>query len=289
MTSLPYSRVPGRPGSGQVYATAYSVAKGSLGFWVDHLNKHKVTHTGILERFGQKYITMDHPAGLKFEVVEDPAEKRAGWNAGDIHANDAARGFNSTTFSCREVAEEERFLIEAVGFRKTGEDGAYHRFEIGPGGPGSTILLKHEPQREQGSWIFGAGTVHHVALNVPDDAALEQQKAYYEELGYTDVSEIKDRNYFHSIYMRSPAGVLLECAATAVGAFAKDEAFSQLGQHLLLPPWFEHRRSEILGMLEPIKVPEWHPAVTVGVRGTEPSHRVDATFIREEGQMVTKN
>ncbi len=292
MTSFPYSRVQGRPGSGQVYATAYSVAKGSIGFWKDHLDHHNVMHAGIQERFGQKYITMEHPSGLKFEVIEDPAEKRKGWNAGDIAASEAARGFNSTTFSCREIGEEESFLVDAVGFRKTGVDGDYHRFEIGPGGPGSTILLKHEPQRAQGSWTFGAGTVHHVALNVPDDAALEQQKAYYEEIGYTDCSEIKDRNYFHSIYTRSPAGVLLECAATAVGAFAKDEAFSELGQHLLLPPWFEHRRAEIVGMLEPITVPEWHPGVTVGVRGTQsgmgPSHR-DAVFLREEGQLVTKN
>jgi glyoxalase family protein len=56
-----------------------------------------------------------------------------------------------------------------------------------------------------------------VALDVPDDEALAQQKAYYEELGYTDCSEIKDRNYFHSIYMRSPGGILIECAATAPG------------------------------------------------------------------------
>jgi hypothetical protein len=35
-----------------------------------------------------------------------------------------------------------------------------------------------------------------------------------------------------------------------------DEPADQLGQSLLLPPWFEQRRAEIEAMLEPIKVPE---------------------------------
>src|SRR4029077_10230320 len=86
--------------------------------------------------------------------------------------------------------------------------------------------------------------------------ALAEQKNLYEELGYTDCSEIKDRNYFHSIYVRSPGGILTECAAMAAGGFARDEPFDQLGMALLLPPWFEDRRQEIVAMLEPIVVPE---------------------------------
>ena len=90
-----------------------------------------------------------------------------------------------------------------------------------------------------------AGTAHHLALNVPTDEDLATQKAIYDELGYTDCSEIKDRNYFHSIYCRCPGGILVECAATAPGGFARDEPFNQLGKSLLLPPWFEARRPEI--------------------------------------------
>ena len=32
-------------------------------------------------------------------------------------------------------------------------------------------------------------------------------------LGYTDVSDVKDRGYFHSVYMRTPGGALFELAA----------------------------------------------------------------------------
>jgi hypothetical protein len=115
-------------------------------------------------------------------------------------------------------------------------------------------------------------------------------------LGYTDCSEIKDRNYFHSIYCRCPGGILVECAATAPGAFTRDEPYEQLGTHMLLPPWFEARRAEIMAMLEPIRVPESNlpvsapqvivpvaaaesnEAVTAGP-GVSPSRRTSAVFI----------
>jgi catechol 2,3-dioxygenase-like lactoylglutathione lyase family enzyme len=42
MTTFPYGRKQGRPGSGQVSATAFTVAKGSLPFWKEHLKRHKV-------------------------------------------------------------------------------------------------------------------------------------------------------------------------------------------------------------------------------------------------------
>jgi glyoxalase family protein len=285
MTSFPYNRVPGRPGSGQVESTSYSIPAGAAKFWVEHLDRQGVKHSGILERFGQKYVAFKHPAGLGFEVIEDATDKRKECPTELIPGEYSTRGFYSCNFSIREVEEEGFFLTEGMGFRKVGIDKNHHRYEIGKGGTGCTVDVVHEPQKPQGSWTFGAGTVHHVALNCADDSELERQKAYYEELGYTDCSEIKDRNYFHSIYTRSPGGVLMECAATVVGAFTKDEAYSELGKHLLLPPWFESRREEIMAMLDPITVPDWHQSVTVGVRSTQPSHR-DATFLREEGQMV---
>ena len=281
MTTFPYNRVQGRPGSGQVQATAYTVPKGTLPFWTDHLNRHRIVHRGIHERFGQKFIHFEHPAGLALEVIEDAEDYREGWTTKQIGPGEAVRGFHGPVLSVREISEEERFFVEALGFRKSGVEGNYHRFEIGTGGAGKTLVLLHEPSRPQGSWMFGAGTVHHVALDVPNDETLAEQKGIYEELGYTDCSEIKDRNYFHSIYVRSPGGILVECAATATGGFAKDEAFNQLGTHLLLPPWFEHRREEILAMLEPIKVPEQEGG-SVPFHSAAASKRSDAVFVEPD-------
>jgi glyoxalase family protein len=280
-TCFPYNRVPGRQGSGQISATGYTVPQGTLKFWIDHLNHHQIKHGGIQERFGQRFIRFSHPSGLHMEVVEDSEDKRKGWITEEISADVTIRGFHGPVLSVREVPETERFFVDALGFRKTGVDGAYHRFELGKGGAAKTVTLLHEPERPAGSWTFGAGTPHHMALEVATDDDLLAQKGLYEELGYTDCSEIKDRHYFHSIYCRCPGGILVECAANAAGGFARDEPFDQLGKQMLLPPWFEHRRQEIMAMLEPIVVPESSQAAAAAApaAGTGASRRTAATFV----------
>jgi glyoxalase family protein len=255
MTTFPYSRLTGRRGSGQVQAISYTVSKGALPFWQEHLKRHKIERGPIEERFGQRLIRFTHPSGMAFEVLEDKEDTRIGWTTDEIGQGEAVRGFHGTVLSVRDVNDQEKFLIEALGFRKTGVDGPYHRFEIGSGGANKTLVLLHEPDRLPGSWAFGAGTVHHLALWVADDEALAAQKAIYEELGYTDASEIKDRFYFHSMYVRSPGGILVECCCNVPGGFEKDESADQLGTKLHLPPWFEDRRQEILATLEPIVAP----------------------------------
>src|SRR5271165_978200 len=75
-TTFPYKRVQGRPGSGQISATAYTVPKGAVKFWLDHLKRHNVDNDGIQERFGQAFIRFRHPSGLQLEAIEDPADKR---------------------------------------------------------------------------------------------------------------------------------------------------------------------------------------------------------------------
>ena len=256
MTSFPYGRKQGRQGSGQVSATAFTVAKGSLPFWKDHLKRHKVDQDPVAERFGQSFIRFRHPSGLGVEVIEDKADKREGWSTPQIAKSEAARGFHGAVLSVREVAETERFFVDALGFRKTGVEGPYHRFETGTGGANKTITLLEQPDRPAGSWTFGAGTFHHIALWGADQNALAEQKAIYEELGYTDASEIKDRFYFYSMYCRCPGGILVESCCNAPGSFEKDETREELGSKLHLPPWFENRSAEIMASLEPIQVPE---------------------------------
>jgi glyoxalase family protein len=256
MTTFPYGRKTGKRGSGQVQATAFTVPKGSLSFWKDHLKRHNVEQSPVMERFGQSFIRFQHPSGLLYEVLEDSADQRQGWTTPEIGADAAARGFHGAVLSVRETAETERFFTEALGFRQTGTDGPYMRFETGTGGANKTVTLVCEPERAAGSWTFGAGTVHHIALWGADDEALAQQKAIYEELGYTDASEIKDRFYFHSMYCRCPGGILVESCCNVAESFEKDETRDSLGKKLHLPPWWEHRKEEMLAQLEPIRVPE---------------------------------
>jgi len=243
MTTFPYSRKPGRPGSGQVSATAFTVAKGSLPFWKDHLKRHNVDQDAAAERFGQSFIRFRHPAGLAFEVIEDQADPRQGWTTPEITSGEAARGFHGAVLSVREIGETERFFVDALGFRKTGVDGSYHRFETGSGGANKTVTLLHQPDRPAGSWTFGAGTVHHIAWRTEDEARQIEWRADLVERGY-NVTPVMDRSYFHSIYYREPGGILFEIATDPPG-FSLDEATEHLGEQLKLPSWLEVKREAI--------------------------------------------
>jgi glyoxalase family protein len=258
MTTFPFRQAgfTGRRGTGQVRTTGLTVPKGATKFWAERFRRRQFSSGAIGERFGQATVTFTHPAGLGFEVIEDASDTREGWTTSEISADVAVRGFHSVAMSVQDTEEMERFLMEGLGFAKTATDGLHTRYGIAGGGPGKTIELVAEPERRQGTWQFAQGLVHHVALAVPTETEQTAIKAHLEGLGYTDVSEIKDRNYFHSIYCRSPGGVLVEIATSDIG-FAIDEEKEHLGEKLLLPPWFEPRREEIVAPLEPISVPRY--------------------------------
>ena len=256
MTTFPFRQagLTGRLGSGQVRTTGLTVPVGAARFWAERFKRLQFASGAVTERFGQRVAQFTHPAGLGFEVIEDAADAREGWTTSDISADVAVRGFHSVAMSVRDGEEMARFLVEGLGFTREATDGAATRYGINGGGPGRTIEIVAESERKQGTWQFAQGIVHHVALAVPTETEQTAVKAHLEGMGYTDVSEIKDRNYFHSIYCRSPGGVLVEIATSDIG-FAIDETKEHLGEKLLLPPWFEPRRAEIVAPLEPIVVP----------------------------------
>jgi len=71
------------------------------------------------------------------------------------------------------------------------------------------------------------------------------------------VTEVKDRQYFQSVYFRHPrwtSGVLFEIATDAPG-FLHDESEETLGSELKLPSRFESRRDEIEHALPDLQRP----------------------------------
>jgi glyoxalase family protein len=95
--------------------------------------------------------------------------------------------------------------------------------------------------------------VHQVAMARPTPA---EQLALREELVGLGlgVTEVRDRQYFQSIYFREPGGVLFEVATVQPG-FTVDEPLDRLGQELKLPPWEEPNRADIEARLTPLGAP----------------------------------
>jgi glyoxalase family protein len=96
----------------------------------------------------------------------------------------------------------------------------------------------------------GAGQTHHIAFRAE---SADEQAAWREHLLSigVDVTTVRDRTYFESIYFHAPDGLLLEIATDGPG-FAVDEPSESLGAALKLPEWLEPRRSAIERALVPL-------------------------------------
>lgn len=254
VTTFPFRQagVKSRKGTGQVKILALSVPTASLDFWADRFRKFEYPFERRA-RFGEQRLHFAHPCGIEYELVGCDVDERKPWATEETPVAVAIRGVHGITVSVKEMSEPAQFMEQALGFRKTAEDGPYTRYEVQDGGASRIVDYVAEPNVPQGSWIFGEGTVHHCAFRVDGN---EQQLAfrdYVEGLGYTDISDVKDRKYFHSVYVRTPGGALFEAANSIPESFLVDESLDNLGKDFQLPPWYEHKRQELIAALEPIR------------------------------------
>jgi glyoxalase family protein len=241
----------GRPGSGQVNATALSVPKGSLDWWQKRFKDLRVTYDLPLNRLGDEVLPFRDPDGMQLELV-GAEDDRPAWGNGPVPAQFAIRGVHGITAHEEGYEMTAELLTKTLLFTQIGQEGNRFRYQAGGGaGAGSIIdvLCTPDGPRARG----GAGTVHHIAWRVPDDL---DQLAWRKTLvsAGMNVSPVLDRQYFHSIYFREPGGVLFEIATDAPG-FATDEPEETLGESLKLPPWLEGAREQIAAGLTPITLP----------------------------------
>jgi glyoxalase family protein len=258
LTAFPYRQAGwmGRRGTNQLKQINLAVPPESLGFWVDRLRAAGV-EVQELELFGVPRLAFAHPSGIPYQLVaQTEPDDRVPWERGGVDGERAIRGAYGTTTSVREPEPMDDFLRRAMGARHLRSDGPNHQYEIGEGaGRGGRIELVEEPDLPQGTWHFGEGTMHHQAFDAVDAANQERIKDWIVGLGYTDVSDVKDRGYFHSVYLRTPSGALFELAVSTPEGFLIDEREDELGTHMCIPPHWEDRRSEI-AQLEPIDTEE---------------------------------
>ena len=253
MTTFPYKgkgvRI-GEKGAGQVTVTSFAVPEGSLDFWAERLMRNGVVVQEKGSRLGDEVIGFDDPTGLALELTACEDDGRAPWTTDEIGSQEAIRGIFSVTLAVNNLEPTQKLLEDVLGFEVVGSQRRRTRFGVRNGGAGRILDVQHVPEASPG--VNGIGTVHHVALAVE---TAEVQRTIQEELrrrGYT-VTDVRDRQYFQSIYFREPGGVLLE-VATAGPGFLIDEAEDALGRQLRLPPWEEPRRTQIAADLPEIKV-----------------------------------
>jgi glyoxalase family protein len=246
LTSFPYRQAGwmGKRGTNQAKQLNLSIPPDAIGYWADRLSDAGVDAQRV-ELFGTERLLFAHPCGIPYALVTD-TDDRVPYEGGGVPGEYAIRGAYGTTTSVREVGEMDFFITTGMQGEHLASEGANHQYRIGTEeGHGRILELVEEPDLPQGTWHFGEGTIHHQAFDVISEENQATVKDWIVGLGFTDVSDRKDRGYFFSCYCRSPGGLLVEIAYSTPEGFLIDEAADELGTHMCIPPHWENRRAEI--------------------------------------------
>ncbi|MCC6802046.1 MAG: VOC family protein [Anaerolineae bacterium] len=296
VTFFEWAHAPkGKPGVGGTHHFALTVEDyDGLLRWKRRLTDLGIAVDGPYDRHYFKSIYMRDPDGVIVEIATrgpgfavDEAPDAIGTEQRDpppemLRANRDAAAIAATTWAepVREITpgmalrhgmhhisaissnfeRTNAFYGDLLGMRRVkmtsnfdDPNSAHWYWGVGDGQPGTLITYF---EHKQGRRVqMGVGQTHHFALAVPDEAAQLEWREKLIRAGYR-VSPVMDRVYFKSIYSNDPDGHIVELATVGPG-FPVDEDITELGTHLMLPPWLEQHRSVIEGALTPLQIDPW--------------------------------
>ncbi len=256
LTFFDWSVPPERRGSRSITRTALRVSgDGTLAWWAAHLAESTVNASPIVERDGRQVLDFEDPEGQRLTLVDDGGAGEAfPWDRSPVPAARQIRGLGPITISVPTLAPTDALIQKVLLMRPVREypdpENARHTvhvYEMGDGGAAAELHVAVQPDLVAAS--PGAGGVHHVAFRVADDS----YEAWSERLNRfgTPNSGQVDRYWFRSLYLREPNGVLFELATDGPG-FGVDEDQATLGEKIVLAPFLEPRRAQIIANLKPI-------------------------------------
>jgi glyoxalase family protein len=249
MTYFPFPNIGlGQPGTGEVGTTVFAVPEGTLRYWRARLQAKGVRGLSEDTRFGEARLLFSGPDGDGFALIEVPGDNRPGWESGCVDRERALRGFQSATLRLTDIAATAELLM-LMGYAELGREGDVTRL-VRVQGNGAHVIDLEEASGVTPA-VQGAGSVHHIAFAVADVAAQVVVRTALSDAGFRVTPQI-DRDYFQSVYFRSPGGVLFEIATNDPG-FTRDEAPEHLGEGLMLPAQHSHLRARLETDLEPIR------------------------------------
>ncbi len=234
---------PGRAGAGMIHTIVWRVGSTeALDFWAERLS----AAGDEVVRDGEQLRFVD-PEGLAHElVVAHVADEPLTADHPEIPREVALQGFEGVRAYARNPELRTEPFLEAIGFERSNGEHTWDTRGDSRGG-----WIRYEPAPDEPG-IPGAGTVHHVAWA----STMEDHEAWRQRVEKAGgrPTPIIDRFWFRSIYFREPSGVLFEIATLGPG-FSTDEDPEHLGEKLILPPAFEHLRSQVEPILTPLPDP----------------------------------
>ena len=135
-------------------------------------------------------------------------------------------GLHHVTNICTDMDETVAFYEDVLGWHTVKRTQNYddpgtphYYFSPTPAGEPGTNVTYFEYPDSQGA--PGPGASHHFAFGVEDEATLREWQAHLEAHD-VEVSAVKDRTYFKSVYFSDPDGLVFELATEGPG-FTRDE------------------------------------------------------------------
>ncbi len=130
-------------------------------------------------------------------------------------------GLHHVTLLCSSLDRSTAFYRNVLGMRMVkqtvneDDSGARHLF-FGDeeGRPGTLVTCLEYPQLDPGT--VGVGSTHHFALAVEDEEELAAWRDYLVAQGVA-CTEVMDRTWFKSLYLRDPDGHIVELATKVPG------------------------------------------------------------------------
>lgn len=227
----------GRTGIGQVSEIALAVPSISIGDWVTRALAANVPHEGVSREFGEPVLRLKDPDGLIVKLVGFDMKAPAPLP----NAPTRLRGVTVLTDKAVETAS----FLARFGYKSGPRDGLTQRVVSD-----SDVVDVREVSGFVPS-VAGAGVPDHVAFRAQNVDDVRSMRLSLKNYGPT---EVHDRKYFLSLYVRDPAGILLEYATDGPG-ITIDEAPDALGQTLFLPRHDSDRAEDLKAMLPQFALP----------------------------------
>ena len=228
----------------------------ALTWWSGHFDEAGVRHSEIVEHDGRLTFTFEDPEGQRLALIDDKGkgDLPALWDRSPVPREWQIRGIGPIVISIPTLGPTDVLLTRIFNMRQVRDYShpenpvtRVHVFEMGGGGAHAELHVAVQPDLPVAQQ--GAGGVHHVAFRSRDS----DYDAWADRLNEFRIpnSGKVDRFWFRSLYAREPNGVLFEIATDGPG-FGVDENIATLGEQLVLPPFLEPHRKQIVANLEPL-------------------------------------
>ncbi|MGH6820695.1 MAG: ring-cleaving dioxygenase, partial [Methylocella sp.] len=236
-------------GTNSICRTGFRInGEKSFAYWSRRLTALGIKHEKMQERDKRLTLDFEDPEGQRLSLVDDEGKSEAhSWSESPIPAEHQIRGLGPITISVRELKSTNEILTSVMGMTPSRRYGDIHVYTMAGVGPVAELHVTVEPNLPRADQ--GAGSVHHVAFNIPS-ADYQAWAQRLKDMRVANSGPV-DRFWFRSLYFREPNGILFEIATDGPG-FSADEPMDSLGKTLSLPPFLEARRAQIEAALKPL-------------------------------------